>query len=441
MDSVIYVTEFFLKLIDFDVIYSSGYGLVRRNNWYRWIAVIPLIIMNYKLTVSGISVWRELICYFFCIYIITYLCYQVTISRGVLIATFSIFVVGIVEAVAAKIIFTLFHTVGNQNETVARMVVYVCVTLLFVLGIRKIMKRMPGCLNYMKFTQGLYYIFVLAINLFAMVGLLNVIDLVDIRKAIRQRFLFAFIMIGFATLLQVTVLVYLSGYHYLAQEKELLVKEYLEQQNQHYHYLEKKEGELRRFQHDIRDHLGMLQLLSEQGRNLELKEYLEQICGKMNKLTSDIHTGNSVVDAILNYYVSLCQEKEIILSVKAHFPRETQIEEYDICTIFSNLLRNAVEAAQCSIEKEVNVEVWYDREAIYITIKNTFADKPVLDGKKWLSAKREYKHPGYGLFNIRECVDKYCGCFDYDIVDREFHAMVILYLEQRDLECEEKLRL
>ena len=182
---------------------------------------------------------------------------------------------------------------------------------------------MQGCLNYMKFSHGLYYVFVLTVNLLTMVGLYAMVETEAIKQTVRQRFLIILILAGISALFQIAVIVYLAGYRYLSKEKEILISEYLEQQNQHYHYLEKKEGELRRFQHDIRDHLGMLQLLSEQGRNLELKEYLEQICGKMNKLTSDIHTGNSVVDAILNYYVSLCQEKEIILSVKAHFPRET----------------------------------------------------------------------------------------------------------------------
>lgn len=441
MNLLICTVGFLFKVLFFDIIYVSGYGVLRSKQPCRWM-IVPIIIMaNSLLITSGIGAWGEMITYFLSVYIITCFCYWIDIKRGVMAATLSIFMIGTLETVLDMIVGVLFGKICVLNDYLVQIISDICIALFLFFVIRKILQRMQGCLNYMKFSHGLYYVFVLTVNLLTMVGLYAMVETEAIKQTVRQRFLIILILAGISALFQIAVIVYLAGYRYLSKEKEILISEYLEQQNQHYHYLEKKEGELRRFQHDIRDHLGMLQLLSEQGRNLELKEYLEQICGKMNKLTSDIHTGNSVVDAILNYYVSLCQEKEIILSVKAHFPRETQIEEYDICTIFSNLLRNAVEAAQCSIEKEVNVEVWYDREAIYITIKNTFADKPVLDGKKWLSAKREYKHPGYGLFNIRECVDKYCGCFDYDIVDREFHAMVILYLEQRDLECKAKLRL
>lgn len=418
-----------MKILLIDIIYVLGCG-VSRKKVYRLVIVPFLISVNYTVTAFGIGRWGEMFTYIVSIFIITCFCYCVSVKRGILVATLSIFAIGTLEGVMDLTVGILLGKFNIFNKYVIQTVSDILIALFLFFVIRKSLSHMRGCLNYLKPSHGVYFVFVLVVNLWTMVGLYQMVKTDVIRESVRQRFLVIMFLTGISTLLQVTILMYLSGYHYLFREKELLIKDYLEQQEEYYKYLEKKEADMRKFQHDIRSHLGMLQVLSQQGKNLEMKLYLEQICGKINKIRSDFHTGSIIVDTILNYYASLCYEKKILFSVKASFLKQEKIEDYDICVIFSNLLRNAVEAAQNATEKEISMEVWYDQEAVYIIEENTFAKKPVVAGTRWLSAKREYRHSGYGLGSIQECVDKYQGSFDYGIEKDKFYAMIVLYLEQ-----------
>ena len=79
----------------------------------------------------------------------------------------------------------------------------------------------------------------------------------------------------------------------------------------------------------------------ELGEYEELGQYISHLDEEINQIEKVIHTGNVMLDAILNSKISLAREKGIEVNVKVILPHSLVINEYDLCAILGNLLDNA----------------------------------------------------------------------------------------------------
>ena len=98
--------------------------------------------------------------------------------------------------------------------------------------------------------------------------------------------------------------------------------------------------------HDLNNHLNVLYQFLEEGETEEAKEYIREISQPIQKLTKTVWTGVDVVDVIISSKVEKMRNKGISWDINAEFPKNTNIQPYDLCTILSNLLDNAVEAVE-----------------------------------------------------------------------------------------------
>ena len=73
-----------------------------------------------------------------------------------------------------------------------------------------------------------------------------------------------------------------------------------------------------------------------------------------------VNVNHGFINAILED--SLSKEPEIAFSCDGKIPADIQVDDFDLCTIFSNLIRNAVEACN-RLPKDA--EKWDSSEALY----------------------------------------------------------------------------
>ena len=97
------------------------------------------------------------------------------------------------------------------------------------------------------------------------------------------------------------------------KEKELIIKQYLEEQVKQYEYLNEREKETKKFRHDIRGHLYFLNKLKQEGKDQEFEQYFQDIIGKMDSLDNSINVGNDIVNAVLNKANAEAESKNIKL--------------------------------------------------------------------------------------------------------------------------------
>ena len=113
------------------------------------------------------------------------------------------------------------------------------------------------------------------------------------------------------------------------------------------------------------------------------------------------------------------------MEVRGRFPEECLIDIYDICTIFSNVLSNALEAAVQTEEKYISVECRYTDRNIIIVVKNSFdSDQP--GGNVQLKTRKgNVDYHGYGLQNMQDSINKYKGVFDIETQGNIFTLKIL----------------
>ena len=217
------------------------------------------------------------------------------------------------------------------------------------------------------------------------------------------------------------------------KENEKLAKQFLESQNEHYQYLEKREHETKKFRHDIKNHLILLENLINNQKYDEAEAYLQTINEKVSTFSNQVSVNNGIADAILNRFYIEAQEKGIALKVSGHFPMDCYITAYDICTILSNLLSNAILAETESKGKEVLVNIKYTDDKVLLTVENNYAHElDEVDGVFKTTKKDSLGH-GYGLSNVKECVEKNGGNISISTENQRFKVMIMMLNENEEM--------
>lgn len=225
----------------------------------------------------------------------------------------------------------------------------------------------------------------------------------------------AFVLVILGLYVQLGSVILLLMQRNIYKEAQQLTGRYLEEQKNHYEYLEKRERETKKFRHDLRSHMEMLVALVKEHRYDELEKYMNKINVNIDKIGNVVSVQNGIVDAIINKYYSEASNQNMEMKVRGRFPRECEIEAYDLCTIFSNILSNAIEGA-AEVEKGwISIECKYTEDNMMVVVKNTFDSKNPLRKGFVGTHKRNIDYHGFGLENVRETVKKYNGVCDSQI--------------------------
>lgn len=242
---------------------------------------------------------------------------------------------------------------------------------------------------------------------------------------IQIRIAFIFIVLGI--FLELALLLILAATREVYKEKDLLNQKYLQWQETHYKYLEQRETATKKFRHDMRNHIYILQHLLEQGKQEEAKQYADQLEQHFTAMGIPISVNHGIVDAILNKYATECKEKQIPLSVKGYMPKKCGVSSFDLCVIFSNLLSNAIEATEKCAEKGIHLELRHEDDFFMLCIKNTFDGKLLQKNGSIQTRKQDKESHGYGLANVKECVERNQGHMNIKQQEKQF--VVTLYMK------------
>lgn len=202
-------------------------------------------------------------------------------------------------------------------------------------------------------------------------------------------------------------------------------------QEEYYRSLLDREDETRKYRHDMTNHLMVMDVLLDEGNLDELKEYLGKLRDEFDLVQNKRYvTGNPVIDAISCYYLPGVADFTDI-SVRGHISTEIKIDEVSICTIYSNLVKNAVEELQRLKEdaKEgLKLLICFKtgKDFIEINVANSMRDNAVFRGINTPTSKSDSKNHGIGLGNIKRTVEREHGRIKIDKKDQMFVADVIL---------------
>lgn len=201
-------------------------------------------------------------------------------------------------------------------------------------------------------------------------------------------------------------------------------------QKNYYEAMLAKEEDTRRFRHDVLNHLIALGELAKQGEMKPVADYVEEIQGDIVKIQQKCYSiGNTIIDAFLNYYVQMLEE-DVEVSVTGCLTQEIAISDVELCTIFSNLIKNSVEELKKNGEgkKYLKIKVSSGQQAFKIEISNSISREGEIQGELPETTKKDKKNHGIGLRNVTETVEKNEGIFEWKVADACFQTVVILPL-------------
>ncbi len=163
--------------------------------------------------------------------------------------------------------------------------------------------------------------------------------------------------------------------------------------------------QVRKARHEMANHMTNIRGLAEQGLNEELCRYITDIDESIRSVEMRYNTGDPVTDVVINDKARKAEERNITFSTNFVYDSSWGIPVYDLSIILSNILDNALKAAESVPErlKYINMRM-IDRENIVLLVCENGFD-PSADKKKDID---DIWH-GIGLRNVEDIADRYDG--------------------------------
>ena len=179
-------------------------------------------------------------------------------------------------------------------------------------------------------------------------------------------------------------------------------------------------ADMRGLRHDLRGHINNITQYVKKQNNTDVEElnnYIRNMEETVSRLDFGYQTGNPITDIIIHQKKQEADRAGVKFSVDFSYPKELQIDVYDIGVILNNALENAIEAAAwLNRNKYVSLHSYVKGNLFFVEVENSFVREIVMNQESGLpeSSKLNKKLHGMGLTNIQRCARKYKG--DIDIV-------------------------
>lgn len=201
---------------------------------------------------------------------------------------------------------------------------------------------------------------------------------------------------------------------------------FLQGQHEHIKMILEEDEHRRRLKHDLKAHILALSTYAQQGEVENLQAYLRKMDESFCVEDVKRYTGVLGVDAIINDIYKKAKEQNVTWSFTGTLPEKESISVFEWCVLFSNLLKNALEATQESYgEKKIEVNISNMREQVVLIVRNTCNEKLQGTMRPQTVKLDKVKH-GLGLKNVEEIVNKQDGTISYFASEGWFEIDVVL---------------
>ncbi len=199
------------------------------------------------------------------------------------------------------------------------------------------------------------------------------------------------------------------------KERNEMNEKYMEMQIKHFNQVIDQDEKMRRFRHDINAHMTVLKSLSGNGNNEELDNYLKSIIEEAT-VFEEQYTGNKGTDAIVRELFDEAKSKNINVELNGTLPEDIKVSVYDLCTIFSNLIKNAIEACEKIEEvsgRLIKIDIGTYNSLLFIKVENTISEYVIVKDNQLITSKADKKNHGLGSGNVENVVKKNGGYLKY----------------------------
>lgn len=149
---------------------------------------------------------------------------------------------------------------------------------------------------------------------------------------------------------------------------------------------------------------------------------------QLKSYTSNCHSGNMMLDVIINKYVLDCEHRHIQFDYYVKSCNLKHVADIDLVAILGNLMDNALTAAQQSEKRFVSLETTIRNGYSVVIISNSCDTAPSTHAGNLVTAKEDKKLHGFGVKSVQKTLKKYHGDYswEYNELQRTFVVTVMI---------------
>lgn len=193
-------------------------------------------------------------------------------------------------------------------------------------------------------------------------------------------------------------------------------------------------SDLRKIQHDHRNHLAtILAIVENKDREFDrIEKYIENIIGKSKDIDKSLNIKDPVINAIIYNKMAKAKSNDIefLIRFKQIIP-DYHIQDYELVEILGNLLDNAIEANldYKTNNRKIVVTLGLENDKKIIEVKNTANLLELPPTEEIFSegySTKKGKLRGFGLNNVKDIVKTYKGTLEFSIKDKLVIIKILL---------------
>jgi sensor histidine kinase regulating citrate/malate metabolism len=139
-----------------------------------------------------------------------------------------------------------------------------------------------------------------------------------------------------------------------------------------------------------------------------------------------------ILDIILNDKKNICQSKGIDLFADINFKECDFIDVADVCSIFSNMIDNAIEACEKiennNIVKKIKIKGTIVKKLYVIKCENTKTNKVELKNGLAITDKKDKFLHGVGISSMKTSIETYNGNLEVNDLENKFLVNICIPL-------------
>lgn len=212
------------------------------------------------------------------------------------------------------------------------------------------------------------------------------------------------------------------------QVENSLKDEYLRTTREYVRTVRHNARETRKLRHDMRNHITVLDYYLKGKEYQKAEEYLLQLKEHMEQsFRRTVSVNHEIVDAIITEMQQQSEEDGIRWEVEGAMPANIKISDFALCTIFSNILSNSVEACRKLPQEEryIHLEIRNLDDKLVIELVNPVKEPVEIEKLGTVTSKLDKENHGFGIENVKSMVERNHGEITFKNLDERFKVTII----------------
>lgn len=191
-----------------------------------------------------------------------------------------------------------------------------------------------------------------------------------------------------------------------------------------------REESLRIIRHDMKHHMNEIAYFAEQSDVERIAEYVKSITDELNEVAQNVNTGVAAIDGVLNCMLQRAKNQGVNTNSHIVIPENIELSIFDMNIVIGNLFENAIEAAKKCDEPQIDIDIKYNQNNLFISLRNTYDGEINMIRGNLVTTKVDKENHGLGIKSVKNVIKKYGGVIDFITEDNIFIVNVNLSINR-----------